>query len=983
MSSRATGEEPSAGQLKFFETKIRPVLVEHCYECHSGESKEIGGSLLVDSRDGMIGGGESGPVIVAGDPDASLLIQALRYEDTEMPPDGPLPQTVVKDFVRWVELGATDPRTETAPEDAKNTKHFKNTNDTKALWSFYARADVSIPEVENRSWPRDELDRFVLQRIESKSLSPTSDASPGTLIRRLYYDLIGLPPTTEQIAEFETDHQARGQKAVEDLVDGLLSSSQFGVRWGRHWLDVARYGESNGDDGLGRNATFPHAWRYRDYVVDAFNADTAYDRFLTEQIAGDLLPADSAEQRNRLLTATGFLAIGSKPAAAMNKDFPMDIVDDQINVVCTTVLGLSVACARCHDHKHDPIPTKDYYALAGIFTSTETLYGAAGNEKLTAPPTDLHALREKLTEVPPKIDRTPTPIFPNGYSDQIDELRPATHVSLKEKPIEIKPRSDCKYSDATFASVSDNEFDGKLPGAAPSYSVAFWFRNTMANDKRPITAYLFSRAKLSDKKLPGDHLGIGGSHDKAKTGKLFVFNGNDPKTKKSIGGTTVIKPKTWNHVVLVRDDQKVKVFLNGILELETKLQSTFGESTEFRLAARSDRFAPLEGNVGEFAIFDRAITDDEALLLHNASGQPKGFRAKPPVGWAMGVREKSKPANCKIHVNGQSKKLGPEIPRGILTAYRAVDSERGEDLSQISIDPKSSGRLQLARWLTKPEHPQTARVLVNRVWLHLFGKGLVATPDDFGVYGARPSHPELLDHLAERFVADGWSIKRLIRRIVLSRTYGLDSRCDSTLEKVDPENRWLARHGRRRLDAESLRDFMLTASGALDLSSGVGSAIEDVDMLINWPPGQSTNLHKRSLHRSIYLCYLRHAPPKELAAFDLPDGVAIAGEREQSTLPTQTLFLLNSDFVIDQSQILADKLLAKSDWNDAKRIETLFSTVLRRVPTEQEVIRSQKQVREISETMKTTISEPNRLRQAAWASLAQALLTTNEFRYID
>src|SRR6056297_2182032 len=535
-------------RLAFFEKKIRPVLVEHCYSCHSAGAEELGGKLLLDSRDGMLGGGESGPVLAAGKPDDSLLMQALRWDGIDMPPDGPLPDPVIKDFENWIAMGATDPRRgQTANEETAAAV------DHEARWSFCPRSDPDLPIVQDTQWPWDPIDHFALASMEDVGLSPTHDADARTLGRRLYYDLIGLPPTQTQLDTFVRECETDRQRAVERLVDTLLGSQQFGVRWGRHWLDVARYGESNGDDGLGRNATFPHAWRYRDYVVDAFNSDVPYDRFLTEQIAGDLLPAEDATQGNRQLVATGFLAIGSKPAVAMNKNFAMDVVDDQINAVCTAVMGLSVACARCHDHKHDPIPTRDYYALAGIFTSTQTLYGAAGNEKLTAPPTPLHELQQ--------------------------------------------------------------------PEA--------------------------------------------------------------------------------------------------------------------------------------------------------------GEQASPAL--AMGVREKEKPADCKIHINGEGAKLGPVVPRGTLTVYQKVAADERTLRSGLDISSNTSGRAELACWLADPDHPQTARVIVNRVWLHLFGHGIVGTPDDFGVYGARPTHPLLLDYLAERLVQHGWSLKRLIREIVLSRTYQLDSRCDPQL----------------------------------------------------------------------------------------------------------------------------------------------------------------------------------------------------------
>ncbi|MCA9135893.1 MAG: DUF1553 domain-containing protein [Planctomycetales bacterium] len=975
-------ERTATSQRQFFEAKIRPVLVQHCYECHSADSKEIGGNFRIDSRDGMLAGGESGPSLLAGRPDESLVIQALRYDGLEMPPEEPLPAQVINDFAEWIAKGAYDPReTETTHQSAADGG---TTADPEELWSFVPRTQPAIPSVHDRWWPIDSIDCFVLAGIEQAGLQPTTDADAATLARRLYYDLIGLPPTSAQLHAFSTEYELDPVAAKTELVDRLLASPQFGVRWGRYWLDVARYGESNGDDGLGRNATFPQAWRYRDYVIDALNNDVPYDQFLTEQIAGDSLPAETAQQRNRQLIATGFLAIGSKPAAAMNNNFAMDVVDDQINTVCTTVLGLSVACARCHDHKHDPIPTRDYYALAGIFQSTETLYGASGNEKLTAPPTPLHELYDSLEQIQIRPDRSSPPNFPREYSDAIDALKPSLHESLKVAPERLTVSPPASHSVDRFAAVKDTRLTGQFEQDAESYSLSFWFLNSIKNDERPITAYLFSRAKLDDKSLPGDHLGIGGNHEKDQTGKLFVFNGNEKK--QTITGSTVIDPNSWNHIVLVRSGKRVNVFLNGQLEIDGDLEPAFGDSRQYCLAGRSDQFAPLAGNIGEVAIFDRGLANDEARQLHAASGQPLGIRPRPPLGFAMGVRDRSNPADCKIHINGDGKKLGPDVPRGVLTAYRNV-STTPSTLGEISIQSGTSGRAALANWLTRADHPQTARVMVNRVWLHLMGQGIVDTPDDFGVYGARPSHPELLDHLANRFVQDGWSVKRLIRTIVLSRTYSMDSCTNPAALQSDPDNHWMARHNRRRLDAESLRDSMLLVCGNLDYSPDHGSAIENLDMLINWPPGEATNLHRDSQHRSVYLCMLRHAPPRELAAFDLPDAVAIAGKRESTTLPTQALFLINSDFVVDNSRTLVERLLPESIQDsmpdDRERVSQLFASVLSRRATPAEIDRAVGYLRLTRQQLADSGMTPEQCRMQSWASLAQALMTTNEFRYVD
>lgn len=968
------GADPAAKDVAFFEKKIRPVLVNHCYECHSSESDEVGGNLLLDSREGILAGGQSGPALVVGDAQGSLLVQALKYEHIEMPPAEPLPPQIANDFASWVAAGAIDPRIAKQPAAKPDS-----VAETK-LWSMMPRQDPPVPSVVQADWPLDPLDAFILSRIEAAKLQPTSDAPPAVLVRRLYHDLIGLPPTLEQIQSFAADSQTNRQLAIEKLVDSLLDLPQFGERWGQHWLDVARFGESNGDDGLGRNPTFPHAWRYRDYVVDALNRDTPYDQFLTEQIAGDLLPAETADQRHRQLIATGFLAIGSKPAVAMNANFAMDVVDDQINVVGSGIMGLSIACARCHDHKHDPIPTSDYYALAGIFTSTESLYGRAGDEKLTAPPTDLHPLRSAAGGTDDPVPPAATPAaFPEDYSQVIDRLDPDLHVVGNEPPKTLQFDSKVKFSPEAWIELKETQLRGKVSAAANDYSVSFWFKNHIGNKVRPITAYLFSRGPWGNKAVPGDHIGIGGKYNLARAGKLFVFSGNGDK--KSVVGTTVIAPNTWNHVALVRNEASVKLYLNGQLEIDDSLPSTFGDSLEYNFANRTDNFTPLDGQLAELALFERALTEEQALQLHTASGQPKGVAT---LGWAMGVRDKAKPVDCAIRIGGESNKKGPVVPRGVLTVYDQIFTDKTADASFHFESPgEGSGRRELAKWLTDPRHPQTARVMVNRIWMHLFGHGIVQTPNDFGVYGAKPSHPELLDHLAERFVAENWSIKRLIRALVLSRTYQLDSSSPSSQIALDPNNQWFARHSRKRLDAESLRDGILAVCENLDHRPASGSAIEKVVALINWPPGNATNHHFPSAHRSLYLCRLRHAPPPELAAFDLPTGVEVVGQREETTLPTQDLFLLNNRLVVEQSQRFAERSLQDQTASPDQQVETFFRRILLREPSPVEREQSVQYVQETIEMLTVPGHSESSAEQQAWAGLAQALFASNEFRFVD
>ncbi len=982
----------SSKDRAFFETKIRPVLVEYCYACHAEGAKKIGGKLRLDLPEALRKGGESGPVVVAGQPEKSLIIQALRYEHLEMPPKKPLPASVIKDFEDWVKMGAPDPRGNTKPNAKVNTTRIDLNN--PALWSFRPVTKPAPPAVKDASWPRDPMDRFVLAKMQKAGLSPTSDAQPAVLVRRLYFDLIGLPPTMEQVRSFESDYAKHGSAAVERLVDGLLASPHFGERWGRHWLDVARYGESNGNDGLGRNPTFPHAWRYRDYVIQSFNEDVPYDRFITEQIAGDLLPAKNAAQRDRQLIATGFLALGSKPAKAMNINFDMDVVDDQINVVSAGVMGLSVSCARCHDHKHDPIPTRDYYALAGIFKSTETMWGKAANEKLTAPVTPLHELKsvsidgqskgEAATKPKAKKPTALAPMFDQQYPKAIAELKPVVYASLQSQDKALKVEPGVSLSADGFGAFKSGRIKVTLNKQAAAYTVSFWFLNALPSKARPVTAYVFSFGPDSKAPAPGDHLGLSGSYNKTAPGRMFIFNGN--QRKQSITGAATLPPGTWNHVVYVRNGKRVKAFVNGSTkpDFDGEIDRTALNAKTFFIGGRNDRFAPLQGGVAHFAFYDRELSTAEIGQLHQGSGQPKGSSkayihvaasaAKPePKALAMGVRDRAKPSDCKVNIKGESNKLGPVVLRGFIHAC-----EQGSP--SIAVNKKQSGRLELAKWLMRREHPQTSRVMVNRIWLHLFGRGIVDTPDDFGVYGSRPSHPQLLDHLATRLVEEGWSIKRMIRSIVLSRTYQLSSRADGTTIDSDPDNRWLARHSRRRLDAESLRDAMLLVSGQLDQSPGKGSIIQNMDVLVN----QSGSLHKPSNHRSVYLCMLRNSPPPELAAFNLPQFTDVKGRRDVTTLPSHALFLLNNPFVIQQSKHFARQTLASvgNDSNESK-VRWAYRRALNREPDNAELLIAIKFLDTVYQSLVASNSKAEQREFETWAALCQSLLATNEFRYVD
>ncbi|MBL8827338.1 MAG: PSD1 domain-containing protein, partial [Planctomycetaceae bacterium] len=652
-STALADEKQAAAKLEFFEKRIRPLLVVQCYACHSAATKPSG-ELRVDDRNGLLAGGKTGAAIVPGEPDKSLLIERLIATDAKrrMPRESDaLSPAQIADLRRWIKEGAVWPTEQIADSIARANPEYDRLKATH--WSWQPIRQRTVPKVVRADWPTNELDHFVLAKLEAEQLAPVGDAARGNWIRRVNFDLTGLPPSPADVNAFVTDDQPR---AEERLVDRLLSSAAFGERWGRHWLDVARYGESTGPS---RNIPYPFAWRYRNYVIDAINGDMPFDRFLQEQIAGDLLPFQSAGQRNRQLTATGFLALGVKDVNQRFKvRFVMDNVDEQIDVVCRSVLALTVSCARCHDHKFDPIPTADYYALAGIFTSTDNCAG----------------VRNKMGG--------------NGL-DYYD-----TAMLLK--------------------------IDAPVVTAAPE-QVA-----------------LLTRA-VAEAKEAWDNSRNTGEGSNAGT--------DNPQVQR-----------------------------------------------EFRA-----KYEKLRDQLS-------ALSDPTALGLS-----------------VHGVREAQKIADTQIRIRGEAERLGPEVPRGFLSLVALSDTP--------SISAEQSGRLELATWLTRRDHPLTSRVIVNRVWAHLFGRGIVSTVDNFGVTGDQPTHPELLDYLADRFTAQGWSLKRLVREIVLSRTYRLSAAASETALAKDPANHWLWRHTPRRLSAEEFRDAILASSQTLDRGRPVESPVRALRMV--------------------------------------------------------------------------------------------------------------------------------------------------------
>ena len=808
-----------AEDAAFFESRIRPVLVEHCYECHSAETGRSKGGLMLDTRDAIRAGGDTGPAVVPGDPAKSLLLTAMKHADPDlqMPPKKPrLPERVIADVEAWIRRGAADPRTGATVANSAAQPPV-SIGEGRKFWSYQRPVAHMIPTTKHAGWARRDLDAFVLAKLEEGNLTPSPDASAITFLRRVHFDITGLPPSPEEAAVFANawaDPEKDRDALIRSAVDRLLASPHFGERWGRHWLDVARFAESNGRES---NLTFPHAWRYRDYVIDAFNKDRPYDRFITEQIAGDLLPARDDSERARLLVATGFLAFGAKGLNEMSKaQFAADLADEQLDTVTRAIMASSVACARCHDHKTEPFSREDYYALAGIFKSTKTYYGTwidsennNGGELLRLP--DL-----------------PGQTVPN---------RPATLAEM------TRLKSD-------LAKLNQDELEQN--------------------------AYI-AQAKLTGRDISGE------------------FNrllGNALRILWSRGG--------------------------------------------------------VEGRL--------ATVDDAGRAL--------------PL--CMGVQDAEKIQHARLLERGEIAHPGPEIPRGFPRVFeiRGV-SEPGKTYS---------GRLELARWLASPEHPLTARVMANRVWRHLFGAGLVRTTDNFGFSGGRASHPELLDHLALKFVESGWSVKSLIREIVLSRTYRQASAHRDGSFQRDPENRLLWRMNKRRLDAEVIRDSMLVVSGQLDPSRRKGSLVAELD-------GQSVSLigfNDRipadldgSRHRSVYLPVLRDQLPDGMDLFDAAEPSLVTGDRSVTNVPLQALYLMNGAFVQGRAEALARRVISETG-SEEDRIARSFQLCFTRQPDDTELAVA----REFFQSARGDASSASD-DLAALAAFCQSLLATAEFRFAD
>ncbi|MFN3652240.1 MAG: DUF1553 domain-containing protein [Armatimonadota bacterium] len=1046
-------EEPASAppidpaHLELFEKRVRPVLAEQCFSCH-GEKVQQGG-LRLDTLSGVLSGGVSGPALVRGRPEESLLIEAVHHRtQLKMPPQRKLSARQIEDLTTWVKLGAPWPNAApSVPAAGKKPGGSLFSEDEKRFWAFQPPREPAMPPVRNQAWVRSPIDAFVLSRLEAAGLQPSPPAGKRELLRRATYDLTGLPPTPEEMAAFLAD---TSPEAFARVVDRLLTSPRYGERWGRHWLDAVRYADSNG---LDENLAFAEAWRYRDYVIRAFNQDKPYDQFVQEQLAGDLLPGGDEATRRERLVATGFLALGPKMLA---EDDPvkmeMDIIDEQIDTLGQVFLGLTLGCARCHDHKFDPVPAADYYSLAGIFKSTQTmesfsvvaqwyehpLASAADQARLKEHAASLAARkqeREALQQTAGTALVRSAEARAGAYLSAALELlrrRQPLPPSLTGRPgwerlpgIRVLEAEDFAEGNVLKDTTGYGQGIGVLVNAGPLPNVAeYSLQVPTAGPYRLELRYAAAEARPMRLLVNGRlaHAAVGGGvtgswmpdTQRWETAGVYLLPAGEvrlrlerpgpfPHVDKLLlapwEGPADGYPRTAEQAAAELDLNpdflaQWTAALEAAPELSVLLQAARADGEPRLQALFDDARAPsrapetrspllrqlLQGDRSPFRLPpqpERYYPPETAGKLRELGAEIDALeRSRPELPRALGVRE-GQVQNVRIHLRGNHLTLGEPVPR------RFPRILAGE--SQPRIDNLRSGRLELARWLTQPRHPLTSRVMVNRIWQGHFGAGLVRSPDNFGRLGEVPTHPELLDWLARRFVEGGWSIKRMHRLIMLSSAYQMSSRHDAKAAAKDPENRLYWRMDRRRLEAEAVRDALLAVSGRLDLTPG-GSLLTYKNREYVTSTANRNDVNYDHPRRSVYLPVIRSSVYDVFQAFDFGDPSVVRGQRASTVVAPQALFMLNSRLVLESSRAWADRLLAAPDQRDADRIGRAYEQAYGRPATRAETDSALAFLRQIQETLASRdggSSAAPETRRQAWQSLCRTLLAASEFLYVD
>ncbi|QDS99921.1 PSD1 and planctomycete cytochrome C domain-containing protein [Adhaeretor mobilis] len=1047
-------EQPdfSDADIEFFESKVRPLLVEQCYQCHSSQSETIEGGLRLDSRAAILAGGDTQPAIVPGDPDESLLIDAVEYGDLyEMPPQNKLPDASLAVLREWVQRGAPWPQEELAG-GGTHVEAFDLQKRKSEHWAWQPLRNPALPNVVKSSWVKQPLDRFVLAKLEAEGLSPADRAQPHTLLRRAYFDLIGLPPSPKAIAEFAADSSP---DAFAHVVDQLLASPQFGERWGRHWLDLMRYAESRGHE---FDYDTPNAWQYRDYVIRALNADVPYDQFVTEHIAGDLLDpprrssqgADSTKHRNESILATGFWYLGDWIHSPVDtrKD-EADRIDNSIDVLSKAFLGLTVSCARCHDHKFDAISQEDYYALAGFLQSS--CYRQVRFESLE----HNREIASRLDQLQGEYAGRIAKLTSEGLlisADEMEAILQAAQVEFacdsSEPTTQGHPKSKLPMLPETSQLVIDFEdpaapwyTDGPAYGAGPlrrgQLVLGTEGTSTIAEVVGRGQARL--RPDLADLTIPAESQtdpANSSSKEEAhrknwdqRPGRVLrtpLFELRGGKVYYLLRGAAQVQVVVDSHRLLHGPLHRntIKTFKNADRWrwVEHDLRAYRGHRVHVEISPNQDH--PLEIAMvveGDIApqlpagttdtkpsqstlrealrsLVEGTLDEDEShrkiadWILQNPQHWPAASRMKVEQALAEYQQRRQHvledlrrasalaPAiwdgdseNEQLLIRGNTRTPGPLVERRLLSAIA------GDQQTKIT---SGSGRLELANRMLDEGNPFPARVMANRIWHHLTGRGIVPSVDNFGVLGQAPTHPELLDNLASRFIEYDWSIKSLVREIMLSQTYQMSSISNSHAAEQDPQNLLLHHMPIRRLQAEAIRDSMLKLAGHLD-SQQFGPSVPTY--LTKFMNGRGRPAHSGPLdgegRRTIYISVRRNFLSPFMLTFDTPQPVGPLGRRSVSNVPAQALVLLNDPFVAQQAQRFAKRLI-ELEGDQRRRIDRLYLEAFARLPEKSEAAAAQDFL-VVQAAQHQAIAGKKSVPEEAWTDLCHVIFNVKEFIYLD
>jgi mono/diheme cytochrome c family protein/cytochrome c553 len=865
---RLTAAEPA----EHFANKVRPLLEKNCWACHTQTAL---GGLRLDSGEAVLKGGKSGPAVVPHKPAESLLIQAVthKHERLKMPPTGKLSDADIAVLTEWIEQGGFWPADAKAPATPKTATEYRVTPEHRAFWSFQPVRRPELPAVRNAAWAKGAVDRFILAALEAKGIETSPAADRRTLIRRATFDLTGLPPAADDVEAFLRDSSP---DAFAKVIDRLLASPQYGERWGRHWLDIARYSDDSLSPTLSA-ARYPNSFRYRNWVINAFNKDMPYDVFVKAQIAGDLLPSSDPTE---FTTGLGFYALSP------------EMQDDRVDATTRGFLGLTVACAQCHDHKFDPIPTKDYYSLQGVFASTQM------NEVPLAPKETVETWQERDRKV-------------KKQQEAIDDFYRTQRATLS---LALASRT-ARY---LLAAQGIDKKDG-----LDEETLERW-RRYLAQPRKE-HPFLEKWSGLVEKNAPPDELRAAAAEFQETV--LTVFEEKrevDRKNTATLGRnpealgnpTTALESLPRDKYMVWRD-----VFEKALEDSSGYFKSPDG--VLYYGPGKLDRF--LQGPFKDY------IDDQRALLARHKAEMP------PKYPFLQTISDRARPADIRIQIRGDRNNLGDTAPRRFLAI---LSPEERKPFT------KGSGRLELAEAIADPNNPLTARVIVNRIWSRHFGRGIVATASNFGQMGERPSHPELLDYLADSFVKNKWSIKALHREIMLSATYQLNATPTASATAKDGSNIYLSHANRQRLEVEALRDSILSVSGLLDPV-----------------PGEAARpLDDSNRKRTVYGLVSRRKLDGLLAMFDFPNPNATSEGRIVTNVPLQRLFFLNSPFVEAAAQAFANRF----EGDPESRIRRMYAAAFNRQPDAEELKDG------------LTFTAAN-----GWAGYARVLLGANEFYYVD